>query len=163
MAGMNSPTSYTSEEVEMIANTRAKIAAKLAEHSRAVLSQGVDVHGMTRNTLGPNITSPAAGATIGDSPSTLGEALVKTASTLGANLAGLMDSVTFTNRLAAIDPDDPTALATLVSETLAANPQLAITVQRMARNPAQGASASPVPSKPKSVKDQLAEMLSNKP
>ncbi len=148
----------SSEDKYTYANVRSRIAEKMRENARMVLSQGVDEQGMPRNVgQAPNVTALADGTTL-EQP-TMAEALFAATSTLGVNLEGLMDSRKFVEQLVAIDESDTASVSTLVSETLAANPHLAIAVPRMKPNRAQGSSAIPVPAKPKTMKEQLSDML----
>lgn len=81
-------------------------------------------------------------------------AVHQAAPTVGADPNGLLDSRAFMDKAAALDPTDTAGIASLITETVAANPRMAVaTVQPpMQRNPAQGASASP----PLGLQEQIA-------
>lgn len=74
-------------------------------------------------------------------------AVFRAASEVGADPNMLLDSRSFLNKVAGLDPSDHAALAAAVSEAVAANPTFAKTPARRvpAPNPALGSSASGAP------------------
>lgn len=73
-------------------------------------------------------------------------AVFRAASATEADPSALLDSVTFREKVTALDPSDTAAISAAIQEAVAANPRLARSqqgTQRMAPNPAQGTSAQP--------------------
>ncbi len=153
-SNISGPTRVIDDET-MVQNTRSKIAEKMRQIPR------VDGNGREIKAQDPTITDVVNIPAITGQTPTMAEALKTAAASLGVNLPALVDSARFVSALASIDDGDTEALESAIGAALVANPGLAISQPRMKRNPAQGGSASPVPPGPKSIRDQIAEMLSN--
>jgi hypothetical protein len=83
-------------------------------------------------------------------------AVYQTAEAANADPAALLDSRTFLEKVATLDPNDTTAIGAAITEAVTANPRLgraqAAPTVGMRPNPAQGASASP----PLGIGEQIA-------
>lgn len=82
-------------------------------------------------------------------------AVYRAAQSTDADPSALLDSRTFLEKAATLDPSDAAAIAAAIAEAVTANPRLGRpeqVAQGMKRNPAQGASASP----PLGVNERIA-------
>lgn len=131
-------------DAELVQNTRAKIAAKLA-----TLPQ-VDQNGRRTSRV---VTSPPTSGGL-QSP-------VGIAATLGVNGVALLDSNAFLERVSTIDLDDDVALTAAVAATLAESPHLAAIAPAptMAPNAAQGASSTPAPTRYETPRERIRAQL----
>ncbi len=83
-------------------------------------------------------------------------AVFRNAATAGGDPAALLDSASFLEKAAAIDPSDTAAITAAIKEAVEANPRLGAAPadpRTPAPNPAQGSSASGAPS----LDEQIAE------
>lgn len=142
-------------------NVRSRVAAKMRGLPR-VDGQGVPIVGPDISTV-QVVSSPAAAT---DAFGPMASTLSAVAAKLGVNLPALLDSASFTERLAAIEPGDNQALATAVTDAIVANPSLLAAPSRpvMQPNRAQGTSANAIPpTRPATPQERIASQLKKLP
>lgn len=132
------------------ARTTAK--AQAAEEARAELAQSIGkAIGLVPDEAADpaKLTEQLTAQTAAAKQAQIELAVYRAADAAKGDPAALLDSRTFLEKVAAIDPSDSAAITAAITEAVTANPRLGTTPPPgasptgMGRNPAQGASASP--------------------
>lgn len=130
-------------------DSRAKAKQTAAEEARSELAQTIGkALGLVEDEkVDPAKLTDQIGQLSGSLKSTQVElAVFKAAKEANADASALLDSRSFLEKVADVDPADTASITAAISEAVASNARFGLPTPGMRPNPAQGASASPPPS-----------------